>query len=76
MAKVELRGEKVKAVHGLERSLEQFENESPEFRREVADFIRSLVSHYVFDDGKVVAAHAGMKETFQGWASGHPHQRR
>ena len=65
-----LRGEKVKAVHGLERSLEQFENESPEFRREVADFIRSLVSHYVLDDGKVVAAHAGMKEAFQGRASG------
>jgi len=65
-----LRGEKVKAVYGLERSLEQFENESPEFRREVADFIRNLVSHYVLDDGKVVAAHAGMKETLQGRASG------
>ncbi|MGY2895536.1 polynucleotide kinase-phosphatase [Deinococcus sp. UYEF24] len=65
-----LRGEKVKAVHGLERSLEQFENETPEFRREVADFIRGLVSHYVLDDGKVVAAHAGMKEAFQGRASG------
>ncbi len=65
-----LRGEKVKAVHGLERSLEQFQNEAPEFRRQVADFIRSLVSHYVLDDGKVVAAHAGMKEAFQGRASG------
>ncbi|WP_407569456.1 polynucleotide kinase-phosphatase [Deinococcus altitudinis] len=65
-----LRGEKVKAVHGLERSLEQLQDETPEFRRAVADFIRSLVSHYVLDDGKVVAAHAGMKEAFQGRASG------
>ncbi|WP_424950997.1 polynucleotide kinase-phosphatase [Deinococcus sp.] len=70
-----LRGEKVKVAHGLERSLEQFENESPEFRREVADFIRGLVSHYVLDGdeagrGRVVAAHAGMKAAFQGRASG------
>ena len=65
-----LRGEKVKVAHGLERSLEQFEKEPPEFRRAVADFIRSLVSHYVLDDGRVVAAHAGMKEAFQGRASG------
>jgi len=65
-----LRGEKVRAVHGLERSLEQLQHETPEFRRQIADFVRSLVSHYVLDDGKVVAAHAGMKEAFQGRASG------
>ncbi|MFC4453732.1 polynucleotide kinase-phosphatase [Deinococcus sonorensis] len=65
-----LRGERVKVAHGLERSLEQLEHEPPEFRRAVADFIRGLVSHAVLDDGRVVAAHAGMKEALQGRASG------
>jgi len=68
-----LRGEKVKVAHGLERSVEQLEHESPEFRRAVVDFIRGLVSHAVLDDGQVVAAHAGMKEAFQGRASGRVH---
>lgn len=65
-----LRGEKVRVAHGLECSLEQLEHETPEFRRAAADFIRGLVSHYVLDDGQVVVAHAGMKEAFQGRASG------
>jgi protein phosphatase len=35
----------------------------------VADFIDSLVSHYVLDDGKLVVAHAGLSEELQGRAS-------
>jgi protein phosphatase len=35
----------------------------------VKKFLDSLVSHYVLDDGKLVIAHAGMKETMQGRAS-------
>ena len=35
--------------------------ESPEFRTEVQKFLDGLVSHYVFDDGQLVVAHAGMK---------------
>ncbi|GGJ67931.1 polynucleotide kinase-phosphatase [Deinococcus aquiradiocola] len=70
-----LRGEKVTVAHGLDRSLAQLEGEGPEFRQQVADFIRGLVSHYVLDGdehnrGRVVVAHAGMKEAFQGRASG------
>ncbi|WP_084473972.1 polynucleotide kinase-phosphatase [Deinococcus pimensis] len=65
-----LSGRKVTVAHGLEKSLQQLEHEPPEFRRAVVDFIDSLVSHYVLDDGKVVVAHAGMKEAYQGRASG------
>ncbi|MFN8709924.1 MAG: polynucleotide kinase-phosphatase, partial [Planctomyces sp.] len=36
----------------------------------LAAFLDSLVSHYVLDDGKVVVAHAGMKEAMQGRGSG------
>jgi protein phosphatase len=32
-------------------------------------FLDDLVSHYVFDDGKLVVAHAGMKESMQGRGS-------
>lgn len=65
-----LQGRKVTVAHGLDRSLEQLERETPEFRREVMTFIEGLVSHYMLDDGKVVVAHAGMKEAYQGRASG------
>ena len=65
-----LRGKEVKITHGLADSLAQLEPESPEFRRQVADFIDDLVSHYVFDEGRLVVAHAGMKEEMQGRGSG------
>jgi len=65
-----LRGRDVRITHGLAESLAQLEREPPEFSRSVADFIDGLVSHYVFDDGKLVVAHAGLKESLQGRGSG------
>ena len=65
-----LRGRDVQITHGLANSLEQLEKESPEFRDEVSQFMDDLVSHYVLDDGKLVVAHAGMKEEMQGRGSG------
>src|SRR5437870_902519 len=65
-----LRGRDVQITHGLANSLEQLEKESPEFREEVSQFIHDLVSHYVLDDGRLVVAHAGMKEEMQGRGSG------
>lgn len=65
-----LSGRDVKVTHGLAESLAQLESESPEFRREVAEFLDGLVSHYVFDQGKLVVAHAGLKEEMQGRGSG------
>ena len=65
-----LRGKHVQIAHGLAESLAQLEAESPEFRSQVAEFMDGLVSHYVLDNGKLVVAHAGMKEEMQGRGSG------
>lgn len=66
-------GKKVQITHGLEDSLQQFktyDEAQPGFSRIAAEFMDKLVSHYVFDDGKLVVAHAGMKEEMQGRGSG------
>lgn len=65
-----LRGRDVQITHGLANSLEQLDRELPEFRAQVSEFIDDLVSHYVLDEGKLVVAHAGMKEKMQGRGSG------
>lgn len=65
-----LRGRDVKVSHGLAETLQQLESEPDEFRRDAADWIYSLVSHLVLDEGRLVVAHAGMKEKLQGRASG------
>ena len=65
-----LRGRDVKLTHGLADSMRQLEKESPEFRHEIVKFLDGLISHYVFDDGKLVVAHAGLKESMQGRGSG------
>ena len=65
-----LRGRDVQITHGLAESLQQLERELPEFKDQVADFIDNLVSHYVLDDGRLVVAHAGLKEELQGRGSG------
>ena len=65
-----LRGKQVQLSHGLAETMEQMEREPPEFRGEVATFIDGLVSHLVLDEGRLVAAHAGLKEAFQGRSSG------
>jgi protein phosphatase len=65
-----LRGRDMQITHGLADSVEQLDRESLEFRSQVSEFMDELVSHYVLDDGKLVVAHAGMKEEMQGRGSG------
>ncbi len=65
-----LNGKNVKLNHGLDKTMEQLEGESPEFLYEVKEFLYSLISHYVFDEGRLVVAHAGLKEEMQGRGSG------
>ena len=65
-----LRGRDVQLTHGIAETLEQLDKETPEFRGQVAKFLDGLISHYVFDDGRLVVAHAGMKEEMQGRGSG------
>ncbi len=64
-----LRGKDVSMKHGIVESLAQLEHESPAFQKSVIAFLDGLVSHYVLDDGKLVVAHAGLKETMQGRGS-------
>ena len=65
-----LRGKDVQLKYGLAGTMEQLGDEPPGFRDEVASFLDRLVSHYVLDGGRLVVAHAGLKERFQGRASG------
>lgn len=65
-----LNGRDVKITHGLAETLAQLEGESAEFKQTVARFVDGLVSHLVLDDGKLVVAHAGLKENLQGRSSG------
>jgi protein phosphatase len=65
-----LSGKNVQITHGLAETLQQLESCTPEDRGQIAKFIDSLVGHYVLDDGRLVVAHAGMKERYIGRASG------
>ena len=65
-----LRGRNVKISHGLETTLEQLAGEPQEFRDDVERFIDGLISHYVFDGGRLVVSHAGLVERMHGRASG------
>ncbi len=65
-----LRGKNVQRTHGLAESMEQLAAEPEEFRAEVDRFIDGLISHYVLDAGRLVVAHAGLIERYQGRASG------
>jgi len=64
-----LRGKDVQLTHGLAETVAQLSAETPDFLREVEQFVDSLVGHYVLDDGKLVVAHAGMKQQYVGRAS-------
>lgn len=65
-----LSGKNVQLTHGLAETIEQLSGLFPESRGQIAQFIDSLVSHYVLDGGRLVVAHAGMKEQYIGRASG------
>ena len=65
-----LSGRSVQLKHGLEVTVKQLETETNQFKSTVEKFLSSLISHYVFDKGKLVVAHAGLKEEMQGRGSG------
>ncbi|MDR2137510.1 MAG: polynucleotide kinase-phosphatase [Synergistaceae bacterium] len=65
-----LKGEQVQLTHGLEVTVKQMEEQSLEDREKIIVFLNGLVSHYVLDGGRLVVAHAGLKEKLQGRASG------
>ncbi len=65
-----LAGRHVQTSHGLAETLAQLADEPEEFRARVREFCDALVAHYVLDGGRLVVAHAGLKEEYQGRASG------
>ena len=65
-----LKGAKVTVAHGLAESLQQLDAEPGDFGKQALSFMDGLVSHYVLDDGRLVVAHAGLKEAYHGRSSG------
>lgn len=64
-----LNGKNITASHGIDRTIAEFDEKGEEFKKETADFISGLISHYVLDDGRLVIAHAGLKQEYIGRAS-------
>lgn len=65
-----LKGRNVQITHGLAETLDQLDAEPEELREQAREFLDRLVSHAVLDEGKLVVAHAGMKQAYQGRSSG------
>ncbi|KIH96408.1 metallophosphoesterase [Streptomonospora alba] len=65
-----LEGRKVRVRHGLAETLEQIGAEPEGFRDRVLAFCGGLLSHYLLDEGRLVVAHAGLKEEYHGRTSG------
>jgi protein phosphatase len=65
-----LNGYNVKMTHGLAETVQQLDREPSAFKEKVRRFLDGLLSHYVFDCGQLVVAHAGLPEQLQGRASG------
>lgn len=68
-----LGGRNVNVSHGLEETLAQFDalpdDEHAALTSSVRTFIEDLRSHYWLDDGKLVVAHAGLREEMHGRGS-------
>jgi protein phosphatase len=69
-----LYGKDVKITHGLEKTVAELDalpaDLRPAYEKQMATFFDDLTSHYILDEGKLVVAHAGMKESLQGRTSG------
>jgi protein phosphatase len=64
-----LQNKKVKLTPSLTKTVEALNAETPNFIAAVKRFLDSLVSHYVLDSGRLVVAHAGLEEKYQGRSS-------
>lgn len=64
-----LNGKSIAMTHGIDKTIAETEEKGSEFKKETAEFLDSLISHYVLDDGKLVIAHAGLKQEYIGRGS-------
>jgi protein phosphatase len=72
--KRKLNGKTPAFTHGLDVTMNALmslpEENRDEYSAMILDFIDGLISQYVFDEGKLVVAHAGLKEEMHGRGSG------
>lgn len=61
-----LQGRNVQLLHGLDKTLAQLGAQPPEFSSRVRQFLESLPNHIILDGGKLVVAHAGIREDLIG----------
>ena len=61
-----LYGNNVQLTHGLDRTVRQFLGEGIPFRHAVRDFFTRLPNHLWLEGGRLVVAHAGIKEEMIG----------
>ncbi len=64
-----LKGRDVNITHGLQESLDQLAKEPPEFLERATAFLEKLPYHLIFDGGKLVVAHAGLRAELHGRTS-------
>ena len=65
-----LHGKQVQVKHGLACSIAELEPLTAQERAQAAGFLDGLISHYVLDSGRLVVAHAGLREEMHGRTSG------
>jgi polynucleotide kinase-phosphatase len=65
-----LSGRNVQLKHGLDETVRQLGTESEAFKNTVREFISGLSAHLVFDQGRLVVAHAGLREEMHNRSSG------
>lgn len=65
-----LTGKQFSMSHGIDKTIADLNERGDKFKAEVQAFIRGLISHYVLDDGRLVIAHAGLKQEYIGRGSG------
>lgn len=69
-----LQGKDVRMTHGLAETMAEIDaipaEARPLFLKSLIKFLDGLVSHNVLDGGKLVVAHAGLKQEMQGRGSG------
>lgn len=61
-----LEGREVTVTQGLAETLRQLHREGDRFKERLLQFLDRLPCHYVLDGGKLVVAHAGLREDLQG----------
>lgn len=65
-----LQGRDIQLTHGLDLTAAELSRTSESFRKQVKEFVFDLRSHAWLANGKLVVAHAGLKEEMHGRGSG------